>query len=154
MCLLPKRRGKKMFSSNQKFEISGEFEQLAPTLEHALKAGDNWDCLHRKEKTAHFYYQIGEDGTFFIHIGFPEFMEPEDGWKEYPFRFDLKIVSMIIQQHLENLDIPNDWADVDGSYKKGFLLRAGAGRTSSTDWEEWDEYCDLSLRPFWCLYAK
>lgn len=143
-----------MFSSNQKFEISGDFEQLAPTLEFALKAGGKWDCLHRKEETAHFYYLIGEDGTFFIHIGFPEFIKLRDGWREYPFCFDLKIVSMIIQQHLENLDIPNDWADVDGSYEKGFLLREGAGRASSTDWEEWDEKCDLSLRPFWCCYAK
>ena len=143
-----------MFSSNQIFDISGEFEQLAPTLEFALEADDNWDCLHRKEDPAHFYYQIGEDGTFFIHIGFPKYAHPEDGWKEYPFRFDLKIISLIIQQHLENLEVPNDWADVDGFYKKGFLLKNGAGRESSDDWEEWDEWCDLSIRPFWCCYAK
>lgn len=75
------------------------------------------------------------------------------GWLEYPFRFDIDIVSRIIHQHLENFPIVrNEW---DGSYIKGFIMKC---IDTSMDEEENGIknpfYGIIYFKPYTCFYAK
>lgn len=98
-----------MFSSEQTFKVSGTMEQLERAIRFAL------DMYGIPQKVT---YQVTADGKYCLGWG------SDDSWREYPFDFDVHIVSEIIKQHLEKQDIedPYEWAD--GSSYNGFLMKA------------------------------
>ena len=112
-----------MFSSNQILEVSGNLSdqnELEIALEFALKYSGYAKNMKQDEidRGCKLLYQITEDGKYCIGWGFEK--NPE-GWIEYPFRFDIDIVSRIIRQHLESFPVEKDiW---DGSYQKGFIMK-------------------------------
>jgi len=142
-----------MFSSNQLLEVSGCIEhenELKNALEFALKASDDIERFTRNESPARCVYQITPDGKYCIgHV----FGEIKDGWLEFPFDFDLDIISMIIQKHLNAQKI--EYGGYDGSYRKGFVMRAI--ETSFADIENGIKnpfYGIVYFQPFTCFYAK
>ena len=136
-----------MFSSNQILEVSGSLfnrNELEEALEFALK----YSGVNRGGDK--LLYQITEDGKYCI--GWWADYVP-DGWLEYPFRFDINIVSQIIRQHLESFPIQR-WL-CDGSYEKGFIMKC------IDEWmgAEKDEiknpfYGIIYFKPYTCFYSK
>ena len=145
-----------MFSSNQVLEVSGSLahpNELESALEFALKFSGNAKNMTQKEidRGCKLLYQITEDGKYCIGWGFKDVPK---GWLEYPFRFDIDIVSRIIRQHLESFPIERgSW---DGTYDNGFVMKC-IGEN------EWDTkktgiknpfYCIVYFKPYTCFYAK
>lgn len=110
-----------MFSSNQILEVSGclnHSNELYNALEFALKASEKLNSFTRNNKPSKCVYQITEDGRYCIGWAFDGV---EKGWSEFPFDFDLNIISQIIAKHLKKQEVKGDtW---DGSYEKGFLMK-------------------------------
>ncbi len=135
-----------MFSSNQKFEISGDYSQLKLALDFALKFEDS--------NLSHMCYQITKDGKYCI--GWAPEGRPEHGWKNYDFDFDTEIVSKIIKQTLDKFEAEKsgyEWAD--GSTDKGFIMRAIPDYFSD-DWEgiKHPFYGIIYFEPYTNFYAK
>ena len=138
-----------MFSTNQTLEVSGDLYlsgQLESALEFALKySGHDKNMLQSEiDRGCKLVYQITEDGKYCIGWGFEDV---PSGWLEYPFKFDIAIVSSIIRQHLENF--PAEHGIWDGSYDKGFIM---TGR--DRDGVKSSFYCIVSFKPYTCFYAK
>lgn len=133
-----------MFSSNQKLEISGEYDQLKSVLEFAIKL-DGTD-LNK------LCYQITEDGKFCIGSGWTN--EIPSGWEKFQFDFDFDIVSKIIIQFLSKQKQKN-MLPFDGSIEKGFVMRVIP--------ETFSDFQDgiknpfngiVSFKAFTCFYSK
>jgi len=138
-----------MFSTNQILEVSGDLYhsgQLESALEFALKySGHDKNMLQSEiDRGCKLLYQITEDGKYCIGWGFKNV---PSGWLEYPFKFDIAIVSSIIRQHLENF--PAEHGIWDGSYDKGFIMTA-----RDRDGVKSSFYCIVSFKPYTCFYAK
>ncbi len=141
-----------MFSSNQILEISGSLSQLEQAIDFAMEYSGEKECFTRKNKPAKCVYQITDDGRYCIGWSFGK---TEAGWTEYPFDYDASIISKIIIQHIGKLDKPFNELDADdGTYKVGFVLQAGPGRGMNGQKVKNDFYCIISIRPFFCYYAK
>lgn len=142
-----------MFSSNQVLEISGSLNQLEAAIDFAMMYSGKKECFTRKARPAKCVYQITDDGRYCIGWSFEG---TEEGWTEYPFDYDAKIISDIVRQYIGKAKKPiNEFDGYDGSSHIGFLLQEGGGKT----YEERDAvknhfYCIVSIRPFWCFYAK
>lgn len=109
-----------MFSSNQLFTISGRLDQLENAIIFLLShAGLTHESLRDPQRA--LVYQITEDNKY--HLGYTRLPAP-DGWKEYIFKYDPHIISLIIQQHIKYAQVqPKSIYDyADGSTEKGFLL--------------------------------
>lgn len=109
-----------MFSSNQLFTISGRLDQLENAIIFLLNhAGLTHESLRDPQRA--LVYQITEDNKY--HLGYTRLPAP-DGWKEYIFKYDPHIISLIIQQHIKYAQVqPKSIYDyADGSTEKGFLL--------------------------------
>ena len=143
-----------MFSSNQILEISGcltHKNELCNALEFALKASGDLTSFNNVTKAdIRCVYQITEDGRYCIGKSYGE---PKKGWSEYPFDFDLSIISQIIIKYLEKQDIYIDiW---DGSYNKGFIMKAIPESMA-------EEYCGIKnpwygiveFSSYTCFYSK
>lgn len=144
-----------MFSSNQILEVSGSLSHphaLESALEFALKYSGNSKNMQQQEinRGCKLLYQITEDGKYCIGWGLKDV---PDGWNEYPFRFDIDIVSRIIQQHLENFDIVNGgW---DGSYQKGFIMKCiDTSYDSEKNGIKNPLYGIIYFKPYTCFYSK
>lgn len=147
-----------MFSSNQVLEVSGDLshvEQLEAALEFALKySGEDKNMLQSEiDRGCRLLYQITDDGKYCIGWGFVNDIcgwDNPSGWLEYPFKFDVEIVSKIIKQHLEAFSAREGM--LDGSYDKGFIMKHPSGK----DYEEIKSafYCIVYFEPFTCFYAK
>lgn len=133
-----------MFSSNQKLEISGEYDQLKSALEFALKLdGTDFDKL---------CYQITEDGQFCI--GWFSGNVLALGWKRFQFDFDLEIVSRIIAQFLSKQKQKN-MSGFDGSTANGFVMRAIPETFSNLDNGIQNPFYGIvNFKPFTCFYSK
>ena len=145
-----------MFSSNQILEVSGtlsHLEQLESALEFALKYSGQAKNMNQEEidRGCKFVYQITKDGKYCIGWGFKDVPE---GWNEYPFRFEIDIVSRIIRQHLESF--PKEKGnDYDGSYSKGFVMKCSEESMSSEkDGIKKPFYCIVYFKPYTCFYSK
>lgn len=141
-----------MFSSNQILELSGNLShsgELETALEFALKYSENDKNMLQSEidRGCKLLYQITKDGRYCIGCGFKSV---PSGWSEYPFKFDVEIVSKIIKQHLETFPVEEGMCD--GSYRKGFIMK----------YPRWDDsegienvfYCIVYFKPYTCFYAK
>lgn len=140
-----------MFSSNQSLAVSGCLShsgELKTSLEFALKySGHDKNMLQSEiDRGCKLVYQITEDGKYCIGWGFENVPY---GWSEYPFKFDVEIVSKIIEQHLETFPVEEDiW---DGSYHKGFIMKCVSG---NCDTIKNVFYCIVYFEPYTCFYAK
>ena len=139
-----------MFSSNQILKVSGCLSlpnELEDALEFALKYSGHYKNMSQSEidRGCKLLYQITEDGKYCIGWGFKEIPE---GWLEYPFKFDINIVSNIISQHLESFPLEQDiW---DGSYEKGFIMEC----IKESNGIKSPFYGIVSFRPYTCFYSK
>lgn len=144
-----------MFSSNQVLEISGDMCQLESAIEFSMKYSGEAECFSRHNKPSKCVYQTTDDGRYCIGWTLCD-ETPPDGWSEYPFSYDPKIISAIVRQWLENAPKPFDEnAKWDGAHCIGFLLQESGGNR----WKEQEAIknghrCIITLRPFWCFYAK
>lgn len=143
-----------MFSSNQVLEISGSLDQLETAIDFAMAYSGQKECFARRDRPAKCVYQITEDGRYCIGWNYGGV---EDGWTEYPFDYDAKIISQIVRQYVEKAEKPvNEFGEYDGLTKVGFLLQAGQGGKTYDEWNCVKNafYCIANIRPFWCYYAK
>lgn len=113
-----------MFSSNQIFQISGDFRQLESALQFSLEYSDRAKNMTEKERDrgCKLVFQITDSGKYCIGWGFKKVPE---GWSEYQFDFEVSIVSKIIEQHIKKLPVPDsgyEWAD--GSTSVGFIMKS------------------------------
>ena len=142
-----------MFSSNQVLEFSGclcHRGELYNALEFALKASGKLDCFTRTDRPAKCVYQITEDGRYCIGWVFDGVKE---GWNEFPFDFNLNIISQIIKKHLEKQEVIRDmWG---GSYDKGFIMKV-IPESLSMECNGIKEpfYGIVEFSPYTCFYSK
>lgn len=144
-----------MFSSNQILDVSGNLShsnELESALEFALKYSEHDKNLSQEEidRGCKLVYQITEDGKYCIGWGFETV---PNGWFEYPFKFDIAIVSSIIRQHLESFPIEKDIGD--GSYSKGFIMKCiDESLASESDGIKSPFYGIVYFKPYTCFYSK
>lgn len=143
-----------MFSSNQVLEISGSIDhidELFSALEFALKFSDNLSSFNNVTKAdIKCVYQITSDGRYCIGKAYSK---PKDGWVEYPFDFDLSIISQIIKKHLEKQKISG--CGFDGGCSKGFIMKA-IPETMSDNYNGIKNpfYGIVEISPYTCFYSK
>lgn len=143
-----------MFSSNQVLEISGSLNHsndLCNALEFALKVTEDLTAFsHATKADVKCVYQITEDRKYCIGKAYGK---PEEGWNEFPFEFDLSIISQIIVKHLSKQEVK--YGGGDGSYEKGFIMRAiEHSFTDEKDGIQSPFYGIVSFEPFTCFYHK
>ena len=142
-----------MFSSNQTLEVSGclgHSGELYNALEFALKASGRLEGYTRDVKPIKCVYQITKDGRYCIGYAFDN---PKDGWSEFPFDFDLNIISQIIAKHLEKQEIVS--YGFDGGNYKGFIMKAipeWLGDEHDGVKNPW--YGIVEFSPYTCFYSK
>ena len=146
-----------MFSSNQILQISGDFDQLEAALKFALEYSGYIKDIREDEyqRGCRLTYQVTKDGKYCIGWYFLEdsYDELPRGWLEYPFRFDIGIVSKIIIQHLDQFPIKR--IDLDGGFDKGFIMKVipeNMGSEYSNIQEPF--YGIVSFDPYTCFYSK
>lgn len=144
-----------MFSSNQVLEISGSLHhrnELESALEFALKYSGEEKNMTQEEidRGCKLLYQITEDGKYCIGWGFKDVPQ---GWLEYPFKFDIDIVSRIICQHLETQVVKRDiWCD---TYDKGFIMKCIDECMAPEDnGIKSPFYGIVYFEPYTCFYSK
>lgn len=144
-----------MFSSNQVLEISGSLShsnELEAALEFALKYSGEDKNMSQEEidRGCKLVYQITEDGKYCIGWGFEDVPK---GWLEYPFKFDIAIVSMVIRKHLEAFPIEREI--FDGAYTKGFIMKCiDESLASENDGIKSPFYGIVYFKPYTCFYSK
>ena len=132
-----------MFSSNQKLEISGDYNQLKSALEFAIKY-DGTDPNN-------LCYQTTDDGKYCLGWFCDK---PSSGWEKFQFDFDIDIVSKIIIQFLSKQkqeEIPI----FDGGTDEGFIMEAISETFS--DFRNGIRnpfYGIVCFKPFTCFYSK
>ena len=139
-----------MFSSNQVFEISGNMDQLPSALQFALDYSGHAKDMTKKEieRGCKLVYQITKDGTYCIGWSFGKIAE---GWKEYPFDFEVDIVARIIAQHLYKLETPDSGYEcADGGTSDGFLMKCDFYELGIEN----SFYGIVNFKKFNCFYAK
>ena len=146
-----------MFSSNQILKLSGSMDQLKYALNFALDYSDEAKNMteSERERGCKLLYQI-VGKKYCIGWGFKDIPK---GWSEYPFDFEVPIVSQIIIQHLRKheKEAENngayDWAD--GSSETGFLMKSI--KESLADEENGIKnpfYCIVTFEPYELFYSK
>jgi hypothetical protein len=140
-----------MFSSNQILELSGclsHKDELKHALDFAIKASGWYEPMTRKEKPCPCSYQITKDGRYCIGWG-----EEKDGWKEFPFEFDVDIIAQIIAKHLAKQRV--DEGEWDGSYGAGFLMKVIPDSFASEEDGIKNPFRGIvSFEPYTVFYAK
>ena len=140
-----------MFSSNQELKISGCLThegELEHALRFALERTDDMDAL--KEGRCRLVHQILKDGRYCIGICYGNL---KNGWSEYPFKFDISIVSQIIIQHLEQFPLERGFWD--GGYYKGFLMEVIPECLDSRLGDIIEPFIGIvSFKSFSCFYSK
>lgn len=139
----------KVFSSNQKFCVSCQKEQLRRVIELALWMHDD------REGGRNLAYQITKDGRFVI--GWYH-KEPEAGWNRFMFeRPGIDLIVEAVKQFTEGHK--SGWSEEDGMwdgfYKDGYLVEETPNMLS----DEYNGvkrpfYAIISVRYFSCLYSK
>ena len=144
-----------MFSSNQVLEVSGclsHSDELEDALKFALKYSGQDKHMSQEEidRGCKFVYQITEDGRYCIGWGFEDVPK---GWTEYPFKFDVAIVSQIIRKHLEDSPIKREiWS---GAYEKGFIMKCiDECLSCENDGIKSPFYGIVYFKPYTCFYSK
>ena len=131
-----------MFSSEQKFEVSGDISQLEATIKFAIE-------MYGLGKSS-ICFQITKDGRFCLGWG------DEEGWNKFPFDYDPHIIAEIVEQHLAKQEYDEDeYSCYDGSIEHGFLMKV-IPCTCASSWNGIKEpfYGIVSIEPFVNFYGK
>ncbi len=114
-------------------------------IEFALKTSGNINSFTRINNPSKCVYQITEDGRYCIGWAYEGV---EDGWTEFQFDFDLRIISQIISKYLSKQDIERGiWS---GKYSKGFIMKA----INECDGIKSPFYGIVEFSPYTCFYSK
>ncbi len=141
-----------MFSSNQEFTISGDMSQLGMALDFAMKFSEQLKHTTptERERGCKICFQITKDGKYCVGWGFKDV---PDGWTEYQFDYDTKIVAKIIAQYLMKQPRKESEYDYfDGGTKIGFIMKSP--RSEHTDSIENPFFCIVYFEQFINFYAK
>lgn len=129
-------------------------KRVEKCLEFALKASGYLPVITRTDRPTKCVYQITENGSYCIGWSPFDAVEVKKGWNEFPFDFDLDIISSIIIKHLQKQELES--LGGDGSYDKGFVMKC-----IETDFRDENDagvknsfYGIVEFRPFTCCYAK
>ena len=146
-----------MFSSNHILTATGCLDhagELKSALEYALKTSGWLNGFTRPQNPTKCVYQIIDD-TYCIGWHNPNYKLAE-GWKEFPFDFDLEIIAKIIIQHIDKSPMPLiEEMGYDGSCEKGFIMNnIERGFDSYEIGIKHPEYGIVSFQPYTCYYAK
>ena len=126
------------------FSISGDnVEDIEEALSFALNFnGDISNYTKLKNPLNCIFKRKPENTEFLVTTSVDEFLDEDCGWCLFPFSFDIKIMSMIINKYLEKQDIDDEgW---DGSYHKGFLLSI----------EKKEPFDIITFSPYTTFYSK
>lgn len=136
-----------MFSSNQKLEISGVFDQLKSALAFVLD--------YAEHSNSYLCFQITDDGKFCIGWGDRTSKKPFKGWQDFQFGFDIEIVSKIIIKFLENQKCEDQYEYFDGSSEVGFIMK-NIHETFADQWHGIQNpfYGIVSFEPYVNFYSK
>jgi len=141
-----------MFSSNQILKISGPLdkEYISKSLEFALQCSGDYTNFIRTENPAKCVYQITEDNVLCIGWAWDKLGA---GWNNFPFNFNIDILTEIVINHLSKQEIKDSgW---DGSYEKGFVMAAiERSFADEKDGIKDPYYGIIKFEPFTCFYAK
>lgn len=131
-----------MFSTEQKFEVSGDMTQL----EEAVKFAINMFDIGK----SNICFQITDDGKYCLGWGMQE------GWTLFPFDFDAHIIAKIVEQHLsKQVYNEDDYAFYDGCTGDGFLMKVIPCTFADTyNGIKNPFYGIVSIEPFVNYYAK
>ena len=144
-----------MFSSNHILTVTGclkHSDDLYNALEFGLKSSDWLKGFMKKDRSTKCVYQI-VNNTYCIGWHNPNY-ELEEGWNEFPFEFDLEIITKIISQFLEKQEFSNIeyW---DGSYEKGFVMtNIDEDFNSEEAGIKKPFYGIVQFKPYTCFFAK
>lgn len=137
-----------MFSSNQILDVSGSLDQINDALTFAM--GYSGQLNHfsdaEQKRGCKIVFQITKDGKYCIGWGF---QDVPYGWTEYQFKPDIKIISAIIEQRLN--EVRETEGVCDGSYERGFRMRQIDFHTEGV---ENPFYGLVYFEPYTCFYAK
>ena len=141
-----------LFSSNQKLVISGDihdsYQELEDALLFVLKKSDWFAAFTRTENPAKCVWQITGTGAYVLGW---EIGDVDTAWTEYPFDFDVSIITQIIVQFLRKSAVEcGSW---DGSYKQGFIL-SYVKQMFSTEYEgiKNPSHAIVRIEPYTCFY--
>ena len=113
-----------IFPDNQEFKITGRLEDhlIEKILKFFLDYSDFLDELESGELK--LVYQI-IDNKFLIGWTFKESTTLEDGWLDFPIKFNTHVMAMIIESHLEDNKptVYEKYESMDGSVQDGFLAQ-------------------------------
>lgn len=141
-----------MFSSNQILEVSGDLgheNSIKDALGFAINLSGK-EAFTRETNPAKCVFQTTNDGRFCIG---KIWSSPKEGWSEFPFDYDLDIISKIIIQHLEKQKII--YTGGDGSHYKGFLMKTIPNSFAKEENGIINPtYGIVSFEPFTCFYHK
>lgn len=144
-----------MFSSNHILTVTGclkHSDDLYNALEFGLKSSDWLNGFMKKDRPTKCVYQI-VNNTYCIGWHNPNY-KLEEGWNEFPFEFDLEIITKIISQFLEKQEFPNIeyW---DGSYEKGFVMNHIDDDFNSDEAGIKEPFYGIvQFKPYTCFFAK
>lgn len=106
-----------MFASNQRFDMKCGREQLQAAIEFLVKLSDVNDRFTRPTDPAKPIFCNTGHGIYLFGYYYPNRPVPE-GWSEYPFDYDSKIIAQIVWQWLQNQKYPIA-PRIDGSVAMG-----------------------------------
>lgn len=143
-----------MFSSNQKFSVSGATDHPGE-LELVLKAAmelSGWHERFMKNDKNELVFQYGTDGKYYLGYHWYDSELKACSWEEFPFQYDLNIVAQIIRQYLKKFGAKEGmW---DGSYVNGFLVESAQNFSYGNQLIKDAAYAIVSVEPFTAFYAK
>ena len=127
-----------MFSTNQKFEISGDNQQLCNVIDFAVRMADCIDMFTRSEARVVPAFQKTKTGLYVIGTGtmrpnktHPDGIEVSRGWTDYQFDYDPQLIAGIVLQWLAQQPCRKDPTDgYDGGHEHGFICRSISSLTS------------------------
>lgn len=121
-----------MFHSNQHFDVTAEYENLAPVLDLAVRLCEGPEIYLRENDPVRMAWRVTEDGRHFcVGFGSMESDGPEDA--------------------------APGWHDFDGLSRRGFRCEAfSGGIIRNCPSEEWKDYmfCIACFSPWNCDFEK
>lgn len=141
-------------SSTEEVVISGTLDKLESAIDFTFRFTEWVDAFTRKGDPAKCVFQIANDGRCCLGSIFKSSKDTE-GWTIFPFEYDLKAISIVVSQHLKNMQDKLKYPDED-CFELGFRLKIGDEDESDID--EFtlknSHHCILHIQPIWIEFPK